>query len=128
MAIADEIYPYSTQNGIPIPLEIIKPLGVVTGAFTSGFSALTLPASCALCSILASEDMIIDFTNSMTTVVAGTFYTNVLYAPKGIIVIASIPTGTVKIKGLTLGGSFVIQALQKWSALSLPRQLGVKTS
>lgn len=128
MALVDEIYPYSTQSGDPIPLDIIKPLGALPFTFSTAFTALTIPAIYTLSSILSEQDVIIDFSNSLTTWVSGTSYANVLFLPAGVITIASIPTGTVKVKGLTAGGSLVIQALQKWSALALPRQLAVKTS
>jgi hypothetical protein len=128
MALADEIYPYSTQSGDPIPLDIIKPLAVLPFTFSTAFTALTIPATYVLSSILSDQDVIIDFSNSLAGFVSGTSYNNVLFLPAGVITVASIPTGTVKVKGLTAGGSLVIQALQKWSALALPRQLSVKTS
>lgn len=128
MALQDEIYPYSTQNGDPIPLDIIKPLAVLPFTFSTAFTSLTIPATYVLSSLLSDQDVIIDFSNSLAGFVSGTSYNNVLFLPAGVITIASIPTGVVKVKGLTAGGSLVIQALQKWSALALPRQLGTKTS
>lgn len=128
MALQDEIYPYSTQSGEPIPLDIIKPLAVLPYTFSTAFSSLVIPATYALATILSDQDAIIDFSNSLSGFVSGTSYSNVLYLPAGVIVVASIPPGTVKVKGLTTGGSFVMQAIQKWSALALPRQLGTKTS
>ena len=128
MPVIDEIYPLSTQNAGWIPLDVIKPLAITYLVFGTGFSDLVLSANTNLAAIWASEHCLLDLSNTATTIVSGTTYNNWLFIPKDSVVMVTLPTATIKVRGLTASGRLVIQGIQRWSALALPRQINTKTS
>lgn len=129
MALADEVYPFATQNGNPVPLDIIKPLSLAYLALTTSFATIVLDATTNLAMIWASEDAVIDLANSANALTSGTVRTSWIFIPKGSVVAASINSGTVRARTLSAAsGNLMIQGIQKWSMLALPRQLNIKTS
>jgi len=127
--ISDQLYPFATQDGKAIPLDIIRPQGLIQVPFTLTWASLVIPAGYEICVFRATEDAIIDISGTAAVAnVDGTAYNNHLFIPKGYIVTAAITVGTVKIIGASAVGRLVIQALKKWSSLSLPRQSATITS
>ena len=128
MATGDELYPFSTQNGQYVPLDIVKPRALQYFTFTSTFATVVLSSSLNLSMVWASEDCVIDLANTANALTSGTERADWLFIPKGSIVAAVLPTGTVRVRGLVNGGSLMVQGIHKWNTLALPRQVGVKTA
>lgn len=124
MTLANEQYPLSTQDGDSIPLDVIRPVGMVFQTFVAGsWTAVTLPAGTDLVTIKADEDCYLDLLGTKTTALAaGTYYASVLYIPKGFVVTAQLAAGAIKVWGIATTGNIYIQLVGRWATLSLPRQ------
>lgn len=128
MSTEDELYPFSTQNGDSIPLDIIKPRALQYFTFTTTFATVVLSNKLNLAMVWASEDCILDLVNSANALTSGTERDNWLFIPKAAVVACVLPTATVRVRGLSASGSLMVQGIHKWSILALPRQIGVKVS
>ena len=126
--LTNELYPFSTQDGQPIPLEIINPLASVYFAHTTTAASLVLSAKFNLSAIFSTEHCIIDLSNTLSSWVSGTTYNDTLFIPKETIVLAVLPTATIKVRSFDTSGNLFIQGVQKWAAMNLPRQFTGKTS
>lgn len=123
-----ELYPLSTQDAQSIPLDIVRPLAMIYVALTTTFTAHVLSSKFNLCAIYSSVEAYIDLTNTASgNPTSGTEYNGWMYIPAETVVIAEMPTATVKIRGRVLGDMH-ITAIQRWAALGLPRQFNSKTS
>lgn len=128
MPLPLEIYPFATQDGKDIPLDIILPLAVVTIPVTAVSASLVLAAKFNLSAIFATSHCYMDLTGVGTTPVNGTTYDNWLFIPKETVVIAVLPAATIKVRALGDDGVLIVQGIQKWAALNLPRQFSGKAS
>lgn len=122
---SDQLYPFSTQNGEFIPLEIIRPTGIISKSFTiSGVSTIAFPATMQLAGFYSEEGCIIDFSNTLSAPLAdGTLYSNALIVPPQMLVSSVILSPTAKVIGLKIPGVLLVQGIYKWAALALSRQL-----
>ena len=129
MATPAELYPFSTQDGKAIGLDVIKPLGVIYYLLSATFTAVVLPAKYNLSAVYSSVDAYIDLTNTASgSPVSGADNVRWVFIPAATVVILELPTATVRIRGVTGAGNMYITALQKYAALGLPRQFDTKTS
>ena len=130
MSITNEQYPLTTQDGTAIPLDIIRPLGLIYQTVSSsGWTTMTIPAGMELAMFKASEDCYVDLTGTVAVApVAGTHYPSMLFVPRGFIVSSTVAPGTIKVRSVSVAGQIFIQGIQKWAALSLPRQASTLTS
>lgn len=128
MSLPPELYPFATQEGKAVPLEIIKPIAALKFSFTTTIASLVLPVSLNLSAIFSTEDCFIDLANVITAITSGVTYDNLLFIPKETVVMVMLPTATVKVKGDTAAGDLYIQGIQKWASMHLPRQFTGKAS
>lgn len=130
MAIINEQYPLTTQDGVAIPLDIIKPSGLIFQALTSSaWTSITIPLKTDLVMLKASEDCILDMTGlAAIAFVEGAYNAKALYLPKGFVVAVAIDPGVIKARAVSTATVLYIQGIYKWAALSLPRQAATVTS
>ncbi len=128
MTIPNELYPFSTQDGKAIPLEIVRPLAFVFVALSTSYGSVVLNNKFNLAALFASVDCVMDTTGLETTLVAGTTYNGMLFIPANTVVMAALPTITAKVRSIADDGQLFIQGVQQWSALNLARQFTAKTA
>lgn len=129
MATPVELYPFATQDGKDIPLDIIKPLGTIMFSMTLSFVNCVLPVKYNLSALFSTSAAYIDLTGTASSApVSGTDNVGWLYLPANTVLIAELPTITAKIRAVSAAGDLYITALQKYAALGLPRQFNTKTS
>ena len=122
MSATSQLYPFSTEDGKSIPLEVIRPLGAFVLSVTDEATFTTGPYE--LVSIRCSKDAVLVF-NSATSIAEGVDLENALVLPAETIVTAVIPVNTSsKIKIMEEGSAkLYIQHIQKWAGLGLNRQM-----
>lgn len=129
-AASKSLYPSSTDDGKPIPLDVMSPrelLFVPLAADTE--SVVAIPGTYNVVSIYSTIDSIIDFDNGMAFPPVAGELDNALFLPAGTIMTVQIPnTGEVRVVPVIAGetGFCTIQNIQKWAALGLQRQLSVR--
>lgn len=118
-------YPFATKDGKVIPLDIIRPKGLIMQDFSASTGEnITIPVGSEIAILIATEDCIF-FEASATSanpIVSGTYYTKALFVPKGIAVTVTIVAGTAKVLGQGVAGKLSIQVVEKWAGLALDVQ------
>ena len=133
MADIEGRYPFSTADGKAIPLDIIRPHGIIKKSFLSASStaALTCPASIEVMALSANADCIIQFAASGAVASAaadGVLKTDAIFVLANILTVISPPLDkkSFAIIGDSADGTAVIQFLQTWKGLSLASQVNRK--
>jgi len=119
-------YPLSTASGQAIPLEVIKPLGVLLVDFTAaGYIANAIPAEYVDKIFIASssEDCYIAASASPVTPVVGTVAVDVIHVPASMIVAFVGNSATLNVRGVSATGRVVLQIVDTWSGLALEQQV-----
>ena len=121
-----QLYPFSTEKGEAIPLDVVRPLGVLVAALTANTAAtVNIPATFSVVSIRSTIDAMVDFDNAAGYPLTGP-YTSALILHKDVIQTIQLPdTGNVKIVPINAGeaGKVLINGIQKWAGIGLNRQL-----
>ena len=123
MASTTQRYPLSSPDGDPIPLAVIRPLGLIKKTFTTTVSAaITIPDSVEILSFLATANCLISFGGTATAPVDGTNQANILHVVKGMRVTAAPTATTFTVIGETTSGILYCQLIDKWAGLALQTQ------
>jgi hypothetical protein len=130
MADLDKIYPLSTSDGQSIPLDVIRGKSCVSKTFLSSASstAITVPSTAKILEIYADQDVLIQFAASAAVAAAlvdGTIVTDAIFVPANSISFISPPVDKLSLamRGVTAGGTALINFLENWSGLSLQSQV-----
>jgi len=122
-----QLYPLSTEDAQSIPLDIVRPKGLLYIPVAHSSSvAIDIPDEYDLVSIFATTALIIDFASAITHPVAGGSIASGIIVPEGVILTMKLPAvGNARIVTLSAkSGWCTIQNIQKWAGLGLRRQLG----
>lgn len=122
-------YPLSTGDSQAIPLDIIRPEGLIMIQFSKDHpsTAVTLPAGYDCYSLHSDVQCMIQFaaSNASAAVPADrVFVADALCVPAHTVLIMSPPIGKRSISVISTKnpGTLIIQAIQTWSGLSLKNQ------
>ena len=123
MTTPSELYPFATQDGQSIPLDILKPNGLLIIPFTTASAkSITLPDTAPVAMFISSEACIISFDADISSVPVDTFLSKVLIVPFGSIVSSYIPSLPIQVRGLDSDGTLYIQLIEQWAGLALAAQ------
>lgn len=118
-----QLYPFATEDGKDIPLEVIRPLGAFFVNVPAGGSSFILPEKYEIVSAYSSEHALWSFLGNDP--VAGTDNNEALFIPAQQTITAAIPISAagkiVPLEGLPC--LVVIQAIQRWAGIGMQRQL-----
>lgn len=118
------IYPFATQDGKAIPLDIIKPEGILLQTFGVGSSSsFTLPEGSLVGTFTATSACLVRFgTDLPGSLAADTLYAETLLIPAETTVTCALTAGLVYVIGLVEEGTIYVQLIKKWAGLALDRQ------
>lgn len=121
MASSKQRYPLSTLNGQYIPLDVIRPSGLIKVSYltASASAAAALPASTELLLVRSTTDCFIKFANSAATKPTSIVVADTLYLRRGEIQVVSPMALFYSVIGDTANGDLFIQILETWQSLSL---------
>lgn len=119
----EQVYPFSTQDGKAIPLDIIRPSGLLYRNFNASSEIdLIIPTGYPIAAVIANEVCLIKFNGSIGIFDENIVYTDLLLIPANTITIVSITPGTGAIKGIINSGTAYFQLIEKWAGLALDKQ------
>lgn len=126
-----ELYPLSTTDSKAIPFDVVYPLSCVKWEFAvDAATPIVIPASMDIVYVFSSADVLIDYGNTLTYPAANdTEFTQGFIIPSDTLMSIRLPdTGNARIIPLRPNqpGIVYMQAVQKWAALGLKRQLGTR--
>lgn len=121
------VYPFSTMDGKPIPLDIIKPTGLIPKSFTAvGDSSFVVPSDAVVGVFISNQACLIRFGATVGAPVDATEIPNTILIPADMAVTVALTAGTCYVRGLTASGTVYLQLMEKWAALALPTQFTKK--
>lgn len=119
----DQVYPFSTQDGKAIPLDIIRPSGLLYRNFTElAESSLNIPDGYPVAAVIADKPCLVKFAGSIGILAEDIVYSDLLIVPANTITIVSLLSGVGAVKGLTEAGTIYVQLIKKWAGLALDKQ------
>jgi hypothetical protein len=120
MAAAD-LYPFSSEKGLPIPTDIVKPLSMVAFAFAATTEgAIVIPPNFNTCWVYATKACILRHGSNVAlpgALVSGTEYANATYIPAGIPTVLQLTEGNGRLLGLADAGILYTMSVQQWAGL-----------
>lgn len=122
------VYPFSTQDGKSIPVDITAPVALTTSNFLAGTSeALTIPAGYEVAWLYATQDCVLKIGGAAIpgTLVEGVSYEKAMFIPSFTILTALLAPGSASITGVGGAGTLYINAMEQWAALAHQRQLAI---
>ena len=127
--LVKQLYPLATQDGKPIPLDVVKAVGLIVVDLTTTFQAIVLDSKYSLAVVYSEVGTLLDLANGAVTVpVSGTDYPDWQFIPAGFAVACILPVGTIRVASVSGTGKLCIQGVQQWQVLALPRQATAKVS
>lgn len=127
--IPRELYPLSTRSGDAIPMDIIKPEKVVIlDVAPNSVTAHTFAEDNKILVLYATVDTVLSFSGAsmVAPVPEGTYLTDAIFIPAFTIITCESIAGSGKIVSLVDTGTLVIQVVEKWAALAVPKQAVVR--
>lgn len=120
------IYPFSTQDGKVIPLDIIKGQAVIPQPYLpASDSMFSIPAWAGVGVLMSDTGCLVRF-GAAIAVEAGVPISDCIVVPAGGIITTVLTPGEVHVQGLTKGGTLYVQLIEQWAAIGLPTQYGRK--
>lgn len=127
MTAPSEAYPFSTQDGKAIPLDIIKPAYLLIKNFSIVSSSLTITEDMRVATLFSSVSCLFRFEVDIPVIVDGTAYSRMILVPANTILTVALVTGTAYVKSLSGdNGTLYLQVIEKWAGLALDRQYSRK--
>lgn len=129
MSIATAKYPFSSKDGTPIPLDVLRPYGVLRKNFNSstGTTAEALPTGTEVLMIRTTEDCFIKFANSAATkpisATPSVAVDDLLFLQKNEIQTVSPPAAYFSVIGDETSGVLTIQIIETWAGVALNTQI-----
>ncbi len=126
-----QLYPLSTADAESIPLDVAAPLSLYSRTIAAEVATqIDIPDDMSLVMIHATVAVVIDFNNAAAyPLAAEDTKLAALYVPADTIMTIWLPTtGPAKVVPVfpEFPGALFIQGIQKWAALGLKRQLGIR--
>lgn len=126
MSAPKDLYPFATQDGKAIPLDIIRADGLIFIDYTLAGELLTIPAGKEVGTVYASTDAILTFGANTAVPAANVPMPASLFIPaKTILTVALLP-GSAYVKAMSTNGKLVVQLIEKWAGLGLTTQFARK--
>jgi len=121
--VPSQVYPFATQDGKPIPLDIIRPAGLIKIDFGNISNVnFTLADTYTEGIILATAACIVRQGSTIPSIADGTFYQDMFLVYTNTLITVSLLAGPIYVKGLTDSGTLYLQLVEKWAGLALPKQ------
>lgn len=117
-------YPYTTEDGTPIPLDIIRPKGIIQIGISTTEALLNFTDLTGVAMFYATQDCYVVFAPSFGSVVNNTLKLNTLFIPKNHVVSSTINALSCSVKSLSTTGILIVQLIEKWSGLTLDTNFG----
>jgi len=125
MSVPANLYPFSTQDGKVIPLDIIRPSALVKLSPTASIAGpLAIDISYSIGVFMSDVDCLVRFGSTISLPLgAGTIYTNVLLVPANTLTVSVIPASPLYYATAgEVAGTLWIQLIAKWAGLGLEKQ------
>lgn len=115
-----DLYPFSTADGKVIPLDILRPLGVLKKDFdfTTGTSLESVGVTVPIMLLRSSKNCYVRFgTVAVLPTSGGGVVAETVYVPRGEIIVCAPKDPNYSVLGETEVGTLFIQLMEQWAGL-----------
>lgn len=120
MANTTQRYPLATPDGVPIPLEVIRPLGAIRKAIALTVStAVSIASNVEIASFYATVDCFVNFGGTASVSGDGVTQSNSIFIPAGSRITCAVMAVTFTVIGVTDVGFLYVQLIDNWAGLTL---------
>jgi hypothetical protein len=117
--VPSQNYPFVTQDGEVIPLDILKPKTCYLQDISVGVTDnISIAESTGVAIIYSSVDCLVSFGADITSIAYNTPYTDSLFVPKKHMITITVEDGNVYMRPLTENGFVSIQFIERWAGLA----------
>lgn len=118
----NQLYPFSTKEGAVIPLDIIRPSGIMRKNFITASASVSdsLVALTPVIILEATADCFVRFNAAATVPVSGspsTIISDQIFVQAGRAVVCSPKSPNFTVIGDTAAGVLTIQLIEQWAGL-----------
>lgn len=118
--IPSQNYPFVTQDGDVIPLDIIKPTSVYLQQLTVGVSTnISITTSTGVAFVYASAACLLSANGDISGIDYNSVYDGTLFVPKKHVMSVTIEDGNIFLLPLEEAGYISIQFIERWAGLEL---------
>lgn len=120
---ANDLYPFSTQDGKAVPLEIVKPLSLVTWTTVANTpKAIVIPAGAAAW-VYSTKDIVLSFEDTAlpAALVQGIVYPNAIFIPALTPMVIELIAGPAYLLSVEVA-TFYLNVITQYAALAQVRQ------
>lgn len=125
MTASNLIYPFSTQDGSAIPLDIVEPLSFFfVSLVINTAKSFTIPAGFDIAYVISETDCILQFgaTDIPNAPVAETVYDNAIFIPADLPCMIKLTPGEASAVTISASGKVRFNKIRQWAALTQPVQ------
>jgi len=127
MTAPANVYPFSTADGKAIPLDIIRPMGLIIKTFTIASASFTIPTDAVVGVLYSTSPCVVRFgTDISLPVTDGAEIADAVLVPAEMAVTVALTAGTAYVHGLIESGTLYIQLIEQWAGLALSKQYSRK--
>lgn len=130
MADMDGLYPFGTNNGEAIPLDVVCPRGILLIEFEDGISSdsFLIPEDIYALTVMANQPCSVQFAEAdavASRVTSGSFKEDALFVVPDIHMVVAPPAfkRSIAVVGEDASGTVVFQFLRKWSGMMSRAQI-----
>lgn len=120
-----DLYPFATQDGKHIPLDIIKPKGLILVNLNNiAISTIAIPEDATICTLFTTHLAIGQQGVAMPGLInPEVFYEGMFYLPPVTTIVLSLAPGDLHLRTIdNVAATVYIQFITKWAGLALARQ------
>ncbi len=116
-------YPLSTPDGSYIPLDVIKPNGLILLSHSAVVSAsISIPEDIEIISFLSSTDCLVNFGGTASVPADGVLSQNTVLIPADMRISVAPTSTTFTVISYSDSGIISCQLIDKWAGLTLETQ------
>lgn len=123
--IPEDTYPYSTENGSAVPLDVIKAKSLMILDVSTTPTTIQIPRGSRVATICSDTDCVIQLTDrpsqtlQPSTATHNTFIDDALMIHKDHILSVVVEEGDAHVVSLEGSGTMYIQLVEQWASISM---------
>ena len=123
MTAPTNLYPFATQDGKAIPLDIIRPSALLSLAVnTTAAGPVDITNAYSVGVFFSAVECLVGFGASVGyPLTTGVLHTNTLLLPANTILVSSLPSNIIYVSA-EKAGILYLQLIEKWAGLGLEKQ------
>lgn len=117
--IPKDNYPFATQDGMAIPLDVIRPNRVHLVGLQVSDVTFTLSPEAQVAVFYSTTACVVSLGSDTKAIAVGNTIEDALYIPANTAVVSTVSGGTKRVGTFLTTGTLVVQEIERWAGLAL---------